>query len=200
MKKLLASPLNALLAGLAVVAVIAILWAASGGIDTIGLISLLLRAVHVVAAMVWIGMIWFVNFIQLAAIRQADDQARGPLMRLIVPNVAKTFLHGSTITVISGVLLLISTGYLFDRWVYSTVVYVSTAKALMLWGGVLGGVVMLGLAHGVIQPNLRIVLGDVPGDIEAVARAREKVALFARINLVLALPVTFVMLAASHFA
>lgn len=200
MKNLLVSPLNALLVGLAVIAVVVIVWVASGGIDTIGLISLLLRVVHVVAAMVWVGMIWFVNFIQLAAIGQADDQARGPLMRLIVPRVTKTFLHGSTLTVISGVLLLISTGYLFDRWVYSTVVYVSTTKALMLWGGVIGGIVMLGLAHGVIQPNLRIVLGEVPGDIDAVARAREKVAHYARINLVLALPVTFVMLAASHFA
>ena len=200
MKKLLSSPLNALIGGLVVIAVILVLWVASGGIDLLGMISVLLRVTHVVAAMLWVGMIWFVNFIQLAAIAKADDPVRGPLMRLIVPKVAATFLHGSTVAVVSGVLLLITSGYLFDRWVYSTVVYVSTPKALMIWGGVLGGMVMFVIAHGIIQPSLRIVLGEKPGDIETIARAREKVATYARINLVLALPVTFVMVAASHFA
>ena len=132
MKTMLSSPLNALLVGLVIIAVILGLWTATGGVDLIGLISVLLRMTHVVAAMIWVGMIWFVNFIQLAAIQQADDQARGPLMRLIVPRVAATFLHGSTVAVVSGALLLISTGYLFDRWVYATVVYVSMPKALML--------------------------------------------------------------------
>lgn len=200
MKTMLASPQNALLLGVGITAGILLLWLATGGVDMIGFVSVLLRVTHVAAAMIWIGMIWFVNFIQLAAIQQADDQSRGPLMRLIVPKVAATFLHASTITVLSGLLLLISTGYLFDRLVFSTVVYVSTPKALMLWAGVAVGVVMMGFAHGIIRPNLRIVLGEVPGDIDTVARARQKVATFARLNLVLALPVTFVMIVASHFA
>lgn len=197
---MLASPVKALILGLVLAAVILIAWVLTSGVDRLGLVSLLLRFLHIGAAMIWVGMIWFVNFVQLAAVREADEQARGPLMRFIVPGTLSAIMHASTLTAASGVLLLVTTGYVLDRWVFLSVVYVSTPKALMLWGGVLGGVVMLGLAHGVIRPALRIVLGEVPGDIEAVARARERVTTFARLNLVLAVPVTFVMVVASHFA
>jgi uncharacterized membrane protein len=200
MKGLLGTPRNALSAGLVITALILIAWIVSVAIDGIGLISVLMRVLHIVAAMIWVGMIWFVNFIQLAAVQQADENARGPLMRLIVPHVTRTFLHASTVTVLSGAVLLVTTGYVLDRWVFLSVVYVSTPKALMLWGGVLAGVAMLGIAHGVIRPALRIVLGEIPADIEKIAAARERVVVFARINLILAIPVTFVMVAASHFA
>lgn len=198
MKRLLASPSNALGVGLAIAIAILLLWVAAGSVDLVGLASIVLRVVHVLAAMIWIGMIWFVNFIQLVAVQQADDQARGPLLRLIVPRVTNTFLHASGLTVLSGALLLPSTGYVLDRWIFSSAVYVSTPRALMLWSGAAAGFAMLIIAFAVIRPGLRIILGEVPGDVETVARARARVAAFARINLILVVPVTFVMVAAAH--
>lgn len=200
MRGLLESPWKALAAGGAIAAAVLVAWVVTSGIDRLGLVSVLLRVLHIAAAMLWIGMIWFVNFVQLAAVREAEDQVRGAILRLVAKRVATTFLHASTVTVLSGALLLVTTGYVLDRLVYSSVVYVSTPKAIMLWGGVLAGIFMMGIAHGVIRPALRIVLGEVPGDVEAIARARERIATYARINLVLAVPVTFVMVAASHHA
>lgn len=200
MRGLIASPRNAVYLGLALAAAILIAWVVTSGVDRLGLVSAVLRTLHVLAGMLWVGMIWFVNVIQLAAVRDADDQARGPLMRLIVPRVAATFLHASTITVVSGALLLVSTGYILDRIVYSSVVYVATPKAVMLWGGVVAALAMLAVAHGVLRPALAVVLGEKPADIETVARARERITFFARLNLVLAIPVTLVMVVASHFA
>ena len=87
MSLVLSSPRNALIAGslIAVVAVaIAVVW---GGADTLGFVSFVLRAVHVLAVIVWVGMIWFVNFVQHPAVVGADDAGRGTLMRLVVPNV-----------------------------------------------------------------------------------------------------------------
>ena len=200
MKSVLTDSYNALVFGVAIAFVAFTLWVMTSGIDRMGLVSIILRYVHVVAAMVWIGMIWFVNFVQLTALRRADDQERGALMRLVVPRVLATFLHASTVTVVSGALLLVSSGYLLDRLVFSTTVYVSTPKAIMLWAGVAGGIAMMSIAHGIINPNLKVVLGVRPGDSAIVARARERVATFARINLILALPVTFVMVAIAHFS
>lgn len=198
MQALISSPRNALLAGVAIAALCVVLWIVSGGVDRIGLVSVLLRTLHVVAAMIWVGMIWFVNFIQLAAAQQADDQVRGPLMRLIAPRVASTFLHASGVTVLSGLLMLPATGYVLDRWVFPSVVYVGTPRVLMLLTGALAGVAMLGIAHGVIRPALRIVLGETPADIDTIARARVRLATFARINLILSVPVTLLMITASH--
>ena len=50
-----------------------VVWARrSSGVDRIGFTSFLLRWLHVFAGMVWLGMIWFVNFIQLVAVAEAE--------------------------------------------------------------------------------------------------------------------------------
>ncbi len=189
---------RALAAGGVLTLVILIAWLALAGADAHGFASFLLRWLHILGAMLWIGMIWFVNFIQLAAVQQADDPGRRTLMSLIVPRVAQSFRHASNLTVLSGVLLLVTTGYLLDGLIFSTPVWLPTARTTMLWAGVVGGFVMWGFVHHVIWPNLQIVLGERAGDAAAKELARQKVKTYARLNLVLAVPVTFVMVAAPH--
>ena len=120
------------------------------------------------------------------------------LLKLVVPRVAATFRMASHITLMTGGLLLVTTGYLFDRWVFQSAVYVPPMKALLLWGGVVAAMAMWVIAQLVIWPALRILIGEVPGDAPAKAAARARVRTFARLNLVLAIPVTFVMVAAAH--
>lgn len=189
---------RALAAGAVLTLVILIAWLALAGADPIGFVSFLLRWVHVFAAMLWVGLIWFVNFIQLAALQQADDAGRRTLMSAVVPRVAHSFRHASNLTILSGLLLLVSSGYLLDWLIFSTPVYVPPARALVLWAGVVGGFVMWAFVNHIIWPNLRIVLGEATADAQAKELARQKVRTFARLNLVLAVPVTFVMVAAAH--
>ena len=61
MNNVLASPMRSLILGLLIVVAILAIWIALSGVDSIGFTSFLLRAVHIVAAMIWVGMIWFVN-------------------------------------------------------------------------------------------------------------------------------------------
>jgi uncharacterized membrane protein len=102
------------------------------------------------------------------------------------------------VTVASGILLLVTTGYLLDRWIFMSEVFIPPLRNVLLWGGTLGGLVMWAFAHFVVWPNLKIVLGRVAADDAQKAAARAKVETYARLNLVLALPVTFVMVAAPH--
>jgi uncharacterized membrane protein len=198
MTKLLSSARNALLVGI-VLALAAIMAAiAADGIDTIGLASFALRAVHVMAAIIWVGMIWFVNFVQHPAVVGADDVGRGTLLRLVVPRVATIFRHASHLVILSGALLLLPTGYLLAPWVFGAPVHMPLAKVLLLWGAAVGAVAMWAFVHMFIWPNLQIVLGERPGNAEAKAAARVKVALYARANLLLATPVTVLMVAAAH--
>jgi uncharacterized membrane protein len=197
-KDILTSARNTAVLGLVLCLAILVLWLFGTGIDRLGLASFLARLVHIGAAMLWVGMIWFVNFVQLGAIAEADDQGRAALMKLVVPRVARIFRYASHLTLLSGVAMLVTTGYVLDRWVFKSVVYIAPMKLVMLFGAVIAAVVMWWLVHFVIWPSLRIVLGEVPADAEAVALARNKVRSSARINLLLALPVTSVMVAASH--
>ncbi len=198
MTVLFASARAALISGCALAVLALAVAIAFGGVDALGLVSFALRVVHVIAAMVWVGMIWFVNFVQHPAVVGADDAGRGTLMRLVVPNVAWIFRHASHLVFLSGALLLIPTGYLFGSWVYGTPVYFSPVKTSLLWAAVAGGIAMWALVHHAIWPSLQIVLGERPGDADAKAAARTKVARYARINLLLAVPVTVLMVAAAH--
>lgn len=198
MSLFLSSPVRALLAGLAVCALMLAAWVGTGGADVRGVVSFLLRWVHVLAAMVWVGMIVFVNFIQIAAVAGADGAGRPTLLRLVVPQVATTFRHASHLTMLSGAALLVTTGYLLDRAVFGAEVYLPPIKNIMLWGSVVGALVMYGLVHLVIWPGLRRVLGEVATTPEEMAAARNRVHFAARFNLVLTMPVTFAMVAASH--
>ena len=189
---------RALAAGGAVTLIILLLWLAIDGVDALGFTSFMLRWLHVVAAILWLGMIWFVNFIQFSALQEADDVGRRTLMTSVVPRVAHSFRHASHLTLVTGVLLLFTSGYLLDATVFSSAVYMPPARSLLMWFGVLGGLAMWAFVHFVIWPNLRIVIGQVPGDQAAKDAARAQIKTFARLNLALSVPVTFAMVAAPH--
>jgi uncharacterized membrane protein len=198
MPAILSSARNALIAGIALSIAAGLAAIAASGTDWFGFTSFVLRAIHVVSAIIWVGMIWFVNFVQHAAVTGADDAGRGTLMRLVVPNVAWIFRHASHLVLLSGVLLMLPTGYLLGNWVFGAPVYMSLAKSLLMWGAVAGAVAMWAFVHMFIWPNLQVVLGLRPGNADAKAAARAKVALYARANLLLAVPVTVLMVAAAH--
>jgi len=133
------NPARAVAVGLVLAGLALAMWLLTGTVDPRGLISGLLRFVHVLSAMVWVGLIFFVNFIQLRALQEADVPARSAIAKWIVPHVTTLFRHASHLTVLSGALLLVATGYLLGSWVFASAVYMPLARALMLAAGALGG-------------------------------------------------------------
>jgi len=197
MKRILSSAPASLTLGLIISALLLFVWMFDQSVDGLGFTSFVLRWLHVLGAIVWVGMIFFVNFIQLAAVEQADDSGRRTLLKLVVPRVASAFRHAAHLTVLTGILLLGATGYLLDQWVFMSAVYIAPLRSLLLWAGALAGLAMWAFVQFIIWPNLKVVL-DEHADAAAKAEARIRVRNFARINLILALPVTLVMVAAAH--
>ena len=200
MRSIIDNPWASLSAGAAAAAAVLVAWLVAAGSDWVLLLSFIVRLLHVLAAMVWIGLVFFVNFVQLVALQGADDNERGFLAKAVIPQVALWFRHASTVTVATGALLLVAAGYVMPVHVYGSDVFVPQGRAALLWGGVLGGLAMWMLVHMYIWPSLQVALGLRPGDAAAKTAARARVLLFARLNLVIALPVTLAMLAAAHLA
>jgi uncharacterized membrane protein len=198
MQPIIANPRASLWAGVGLAAAVLVAWLLTAGADAFGFFSFLVRLLHVLAAMVWIGLVFFVNFVQLVALQSADEHGRDFLHKAIVPNVAWWFRHASTLTVASGAVLLVATGYVLPSLVYGTGVYVPPSRAWLVGGGVLGALAMWMFVHMYIWPNMQVVLGLRPGDADAKVQARSRVVLFARLNLVLTVPVTLAMVAAAH--
>ena len=198
MQSIIDSPRATLAVGAAIAAAVLVVWLIAAGADGLALTAYLVRLGHVVAAMVWIGLIVFVNFVLLVALGTADEAPRSFLHKAVVPRVAWWFRHASTVTVITGILLLILSGYLLPALVYGAGVFMPPARVLLLWGAVVAALAMWMFVHMYIWPSMRIALGLRPGDAAAKARAEARITGFARLNLILAVPVLLAMLAAAH--
>ncbi len=198
MQSIIDNPRAALGAGLALTAVLLLGGSSRPAPTAWRFSSFLVRLVHVLAP--WSGSASCSSSISCSwsRCRRPTSRRAAFLHKAVVPSVAWWFRHASTVVVASGVLLLILAGYLLPSLVYGTGVYVPPARALLLWGGVIGGLAMWMFVHMYIWPNMQVVLGMRPGDDAAKARARARVVLFARLNLVLSLPVVFAMVAAAH--
>jgi uncharacterized membrane protein len=199
MKRIFSSASLSLTAGFVIAAVLLLASLFDPSLDRLGLVSFLVRWAHVLGAVIWLGMIWFVNFVQIAAVQAADDAGRSALLKLVVPRVARTFRHASHLTVLSGLILLVTTGYVLDTFVFQSAVYIPPLRSALLWIGAAGGLIMWAFVNFLIWPNLQIVLGET-SDAATKAAARERVHTYARINLMLMIPVTFAMIAAAHLS
>lgn len=194
--KIIESPWASLVAGCILAALLLVVRLAAA--DTSDSVAVLVRLLHVLAAMVWVGLIVFVNFVQLVALPAAEEAVRGFFFRSVVPQVAAWYRHASTVAVATGAVLLVTSGYLLPSLVYATEVGTPPARAFLVWSGVLGGLAMWMLVHMYIWPAVQVAIGLRPGDGEAKTRAHARVRLFARLNLILAVPVTLAMVAAAH--
>lgn len=189
----LASPYRAALVGLGLAVLLAILAWGAGSPKADALIITLLRFLHAFAGAVWIGLIWFVNLVQIPAVEGADEGTRPLLVKSIVPKAAYWFRQAASLTVVTGLLLLLAQGRLVETLTLNTRYGLSFKDPVLLLGlGSWIGIIMLALVHAVIWPSLRIVIGEVAGD-KTTARARART--YARVNLVLSFPVLLLMLA-----
>ena len=93
MKSLLDDPKSCAYAGLALSALLILVWLAVGGTDRLSLVSFIIRVTHILAAMVWVGLVFFVNFVQLAAMRDAGDNDKAFMFKpddVIAPDDCRT--------------------------------------------------------------------------------------------------------------
>ncbi len=170
---------------------------AAGQTDVFGLAGILARLAHVLAAMVWGGLIVFMNFLHIPAVEAASDAERAGFVKWYVAGLGRAFTLSARTVIFSGLLLLVISGYVLSQHIYGSAVFVPPVRALLQWSAVLGGLVMAALVEAGVRPAFRTLL-DASAPPEAKAAARAKAKRIARINLFLLLPVTALMIIAAH--
>lgn len=178
-------------------ALVALVVLAVAGLDAFGIVGLLARWLHVLAAMVWGGLIVFMNVLHIRAIEGASDVERAGFVKWYVDGLGRGFSISARTVIVSGLVLLATSGYVLGGYIFGSAVYVPLPRAVLLWAGVIGGLVMAGLVEAGVRPAFRTILDPAALPAEkAAARTRAKT--IARVNLFLLLPVTALMIAAAH--
>lgn len=154
------------------------------------------RWLHVMFGILWIGLLYYFNFVQIRVMPQIPAELKPAVSKYIAPEALFWFRWAALATWVMGVILAFSRGYLVE------------AFTLGLAGGYTPGVDMSFTFIGTgmwlatvmffnvwvfIWPNQKIALGMVEADADAKAKAAKTALLFSRTNTLLSLPMLATM-------
>ena len=154
------------------------------------------RYVHVVVGIMWIGLLWYFNFVQIPNMGKIPDEQKPAIGKVIAPAALFYFRWAAAFTVLSGLILAGLNGYLHDAMTLSigSGIPKHTAIGIGMWLGV----VMAFNVWFVIWPNQKRALGIVECDPELKAKSAKTAMLFSRTNTLLSLPMLLSMVAAQN--
>jgi len=147
-------------------------------------LEFIFRWFHVLFGLVWIGMLYYFNFVQTEYFKEAEASARADVLKKLAPRALWYFRWGALLTFLTGLSLLHQVGA--DRNILGMPV---------IWVGAITGTLMFLNVWLVIWPKQKIVLGLKPGDAPAAAA---KAGLASRTNTLFSGPMLFGMLGAKH--
>jgi uncharacterized membrane protein len=157
---------------------------------------LLLRWLHFLAGITWIGLLYYLNFAQVPFFAETDAPVRSGAQQKLLPRVMWWFRWGAMITFLSGWI------YLLHYWLGKRGVSDPGTWAILL-GGILGSVMWFNVWF-VIWPRQKLVIQNAidtaagkPAN-PAVGPAGARSGLASRTNVVFSVPMLFFMGSASH--
>ena len=169
------------------------LFVGNGGFDFDRLFwSWLFRLIHVVVAIMWIGLLWYFNFVQIPNMPKIPDEQKPAIGKVIAPAALFYFRWAALLTVISGLILAHLNGYLHSAMTFGG--GKSTAIGIGMWLGLY----MAFNVWFVIWPNQKKALGIVDCEPEVKAKSARTAMLFSRTNTLLSLPMLLSMVAAQN--
>ena len=158
--------------------------------------SWLFRFVHVVVAIMWIGLLWYFNFVQIPSMPKIPDEQKPAVGKVIAPTALFYFRWAALATVVSGLILAWLNGYAHDAMTLG--IGSGGGKNTAIGIGMWLGLIMAYNVWFVIWPNQKKALGMVEVDPESKATAAKTAMLFSRTNTLLSVPMLYAMVAAQN--
>jgi len=146
----------------------------------------LLRWLHVLSAIMWIGILYYFNFIQIPNMGKIPDDQKPAISKVIAPAALFWFRWGAVATVVTGLTLAQLSGYLHDAMTFS-------GGEWPIGVGMWLGIIMFLNVWGIIWPNQKRALGIIEVDSETKAKAARTAMLFSRVNTMLSIPMLVAM-------
>lgn len=154
------------------------------------------RWLHVLSGVMWIGLLWYFNFVQIPNMPNIPDDQKPAIGKVIAPAALWWFRWGAMGTIVTGLILAMMNGYLVEAITLGLTDGVP--KHTMIGIGMWMGAIMWFNVWFVIWPNQKIALGMVEATAEAKAAAGRTAMLFSRTNTLLSFPMLFAMVSAQN--
>ena len=160
---------------------------------------LLLRWIHLLAGITWIGLLYYFNFVQGEWFKETDASAKTAAVQKLVPRALWWFRWGAMFTFLAGALTLLTKGMQAGWGIYA-----SSWGIIILTGSVLGTLMFLNVWL-IIWPKQQIVMASTNQVAEGgeplpdVADCTAKAGLASRTNTLFSIPMLLCMGAASHY-
>ena len=158
--------------------------------------SWLARYTHVIVATMWVGLLWYLNFVQIPNMSKIPDEQKPAISKVIAPAVLFYFRWAAAITVLSGLVLAWLNGYVHQAMTLG--IGSGFGKNTAIGIGMWLGIIMAYNVWFVIWPNQKKALGMIECTPEEKAKSARTAMLFSRTNTLLSLPMLLSMVAAQN--
>ena len=158
--------------------------------------SAIFRYLHVLSGVMWIGLLWYFNFVQIPNMPNIPDDQKPAIGKVIAPAALFYFRWAALLTVISGLILATLSGYVHDAMTLG--IASGGGKNTAIGIGMWLGLYMAFNVWFIIWPNQKKALGIVECDPEQKAKSARTAMLFSRTNTLLSLPMLLSMVAAQN--
>ena len=158
--------------------------------------SWLFRYLHVLAGIMWIGLLWYLNFVQIPSMPNIPDEQKPAISKVIAPKVLFWFRWAALITILTGLIVAYLNGYLHESMTLG--IGTGGGKNTAIGIGMWLGIVMAYNVWFIIWPNQKKALGIIEVAAEEKPIAAKKAMLTSRINTLLSFPMLLTMVAAQN--
>ena len=195
MAGILTSLHNTVIAGIVLAVILFAFFLGTGGAIDYAFWTFFFRWLHVLSGVMWIGILWYFNFVQIPNMGNIPDDQKPAISKVIAPASLWWFRWGAMGTIATGLILAAMNGYLVDAIMLgSSGVAKHTAIGIGMWLGT----IMWFNVWFIIWPNQKIALGIVDADSDAKAASARKAMLFSRTNTMHSIPMLFAMVSAQN--
>ncbi len=184
---------NALIYGVVIAAVLAIL--SRGLAFDYGWWTFLFRWLHVLSGVMWIGILWYFNFVQIPTMPQIPAELKPAVGKYIAPAALFWVRWAALSTLITGLILAHLNGYLMDALMLNKLV---PGRPLAIGIGMWLGLIMAYNVWMIIWPHQQKALGLVDATADEKAASAKIAMLTSRFNTMFSVPMLYFMVGAQN--
>lgn len=198
MAAILDSLRNTVIAGFVIAALLVLMYLNWDGVIDHNFGAFIFRYLHVLSGVMWIGLLWYFNFVQIPNMGNIPDEQKPAISKVIAPEALFWFRWGAMATIVTGLILAAMNGYLVDAMTLGAANGFAVEKNIAIGIGMWFGTIMWFNVWFVIWPNQKIALGIVDAEADAKAKAAATAKAFSRTNTLLSIPMLFAMVSAQN--